>query len=353
MRGTIRLALLGVAHPHADDWSAMWRSHPHAELTAVWDHDEERGRSLAAQYGVDFFPRLADLLARQDLDAVGICAENNRHAELTVAAARAGKHVLCEKPPATTLVDCDRMLAAVRESGVSYMQALPMRLDPSNHKLKEWIDSGEIGPVSSIRKRHGNGWSVRPIPDRFRWFTQPDLAGGGAFLDEGIHAADFLRWMLGRPVSVTAVIDRLQAPVPVDDNGVAIYRFESGAIGVLQTAWTWAAATVCTEVFGRDGTIIQQFTDGASNAVAGEVSAPLQIYRCNQPVQGWSHPTLPVHFPNNHRAVAATFVDSLVRGEEPPSTLEQGRDALAMILAAYRSAREERTVQMEEVLGRE
>lgn len=304
---------------------------------------------MAAQYGVDFFANLRQLLERPDLDAVGICAENCYHADLTVEAASFGKHVLCEKPPAITLADCDRMAAAVSAAGVTYMQALPMRLDPANHKIKELIESGTIGAVSSVRKRHGNGWAVQAIDPRFRWFTQPQWAGGGAFLDEGIHAADFLRWMLGRPISVTAVIDRLQAPVAVDDNGVAVFRFASGAIGILQSAWTWAAATVCTEVFGEDGTIIQHFSDTASNAASGEVSAPLQVYRRDGPWEGWSYPKLPVHFPNNHKAVATKFVDCLLTGEAPPSSLQQGRDALAMILAAYRSAKEGRTVDMEEV----
>jgi predicted dehydrogenase len=349
MSSRVRLALLGVAHPHADDWQAAWTSKPGAELAAVWDHDAKRGAALADRYGVSFEPDLQALLARDDLNAVGICAENAWHADLTMAAAGAGKHILCEKPPATTLADCDRMRAAVDAASVTYMQALPMRLDPANHKVKELIESGAVGPVSSIRKRHGNGWAVMPIPDRFTWFAQPEMAGGGAFLDEGIHAADFLRWMLGRPISVTAVIDRLQAPVGVDDNGVAIYRFESGAIGVLQSAWTWSAATVCTEVFGETGTIIQHFTDGASNAVAGEVSAPLQVYRREGRLEGWQYPKLPIHFPNNHKAVAARFIDCLQTAESPPSTLAHGRDALVMILAAYRSAKEGRTVAMEEV----
>jgi len=345
----IRVALTGLAHPHADDWVVAWRVKPGGELVVVWDQDPARGAALAVQYGVPFEPDLDRVLGRTDLDAVGICAENAYHADLTVRAAEAGKHILCEKPPATTLADCDRMRDAVTRAGVTYMQALPMRLDAANHKLKELIDTGAVGPVSSIRKRHGNGWAVRPIPQRFRWFADPALAGGGAFLDEGIHAADFLRWMLGRPISVTAVIGRLQAPVPVDDNGIAIFRFESGAVGVLQTAWTWAAATVCTEVFGERGTILQHFTDGAGTAVAGEISAPLQVYRLDGPVEGWSYPKLPVHFPNNHRAVAATFIDCLQTGAAPPSTLAHGRDALVMVLAAYRSAQEGRTLRMEEV----
>lgn len=349
MSPKVRLALLGVAHPHADDWAAVWRSGPRAELVAVWDHDSERGQHLAGQYGVDFYADLDVLLSRPDLDGVGICAENAYHADLTVTAAEAGKHILCEKPPATTLAGCDRMQAAVDARDVTYMQALPMRLDPANQKIKDWIDAGAIGPVSTIRKRHGNGWAVLPIPERFRWFTELDLAGGGAFLDEGIHSADFLRWMLGKAVSVTAVIDRLQAPVKVDDNGAAIFRFESGALGIMQSAWTWAAATVCTEVFGQNGTIVQNFTDGASNVVAGETSYPLQIYRRDGPAEGWSYPSLRVHFPNNHKAVAAAFVDCLSTGAAPPSTLRQGREALAMILAAYRSAWEGRTVLIQEV----
>lgn len=346
----VKIVLLGVAHPHADLWAKAWQGHPKAKLAGVWDEDAERAGQFAQRYDVPCFPTLEAALSAPEVTAVGICAENSKHAAYTAAAAQAHKDILCEKPSATTLFDCKKMQEAVATYGVRYMQAFPMRVDSVNQVIRSALDRGEIGPVFSFRKRHGIGWaadgSVKPA---LSWFVDPALSGGGALLDEGIHAADFLIWMFGAPKYVTAKIPKSAVGLPVEDNGIAIIEFESGVVGTLQSSWTFAAATVTTEIFGQGGTIVQSYNDCASTTVNGENNFPLQIFKKGQPLSGWENPRMPTNFMHIHEAVATRFIDCLISGDDFPSTLEDGYQALRLILAAYQSAKENRTVALEEI----
>lgn len=343
------IAMIGVAHPHAREWAKAFRAHTEAELAGAWDENAGRKEQWTREEGGTAYDNLEDILNDPCVDAVGICSETSRHAEYVIAAAKAGKDILCEKPAAVSIEECDRMQKAIDESGVRYMQAFPMRIDPVNYRIKELIESGEIGNVMTFRKRHGIGWAASPeIKEDLSWFTKEEHAGGGAFLDEGIHAADFLIWMFGQPKSVTARIVKKSGNVPTDDNGIAIVEFPDNIIGSLQSSWLFNAAFVTTEIFGSEGTIIQSYNDCASTAVNGENNFPLQVYSKKQNIRGWKSPRMPISFKEIHQQVAATFVDCLVSGEEFPSTLKNGRDALNLILAAYRSASENKTIYFQE-----
>ncbi|MHB8618183.1 MAG: Gfo/Idh/MocA family protein [Chloroflexota bacterium] len=346
-----RVAILSFAHPHAHEWSVALRGAPYADLIAIWDDDAERGQAAAGLYGASFESNLSTLLNRPDVDAVGICSETSRHAELTIAAASAGKHVLCEKPMAVTLADCDAMIAACQRAGVTYMQAFPQRHDPSNVKVKAMLDEGRIGPILNVRKRHGHGglprgWFAAPGS---AWFLNADLAGGGAFLDEGVHAADTLRWFLGEPLSVWAQLQHTTEGLLVEDNAIAVYAFPDGVRGVLETSWTWLAAGHTLEVYGREGTILQQGNDSASAQGIGELTPRLQTYSRKNAVDGWYlDADGALHFKQNHQEVARQFVHCLRTDSQPGATGRDGRQALAMILAGYESARLGRPVQTEE-----
>lgn len=341
------IAMIGVAHPHAAEWAKAFRTHEQSRLIGVWDENTALKECWAKQEGGTAYDKLEDLLADPNVDAVGICSETVKHAEYVIAAAEAGKDILCEKPTAISIEECDRMQERIDAAGVRYMQAFPMRIDPVNYHIKKLLESGAIGDVMTFRKRHGIGWaSEAKIQSRLQWFTQKEYAGGGAFLDEGIHAADFLIWMFGQPKSVTAKIVKSSGNVDVDDNGIAIIEFENNVIGSLQSAWIFSAASVTTEIFGSDGTIIQSYNDCASTTVNGENNFPLQIYSKKAGIRGWENPRMPISFKEIHQLVAKKFVDCLVLGEEFPSTLKNGRDALKLILAAYRSASENRTIYL-------
>lgn len=348
MSDRLRIVLLSFAHDHAHHWARAINRSRDAELAAIWDDNRERGETAARKYGTVFEPDLDRLLTRDDVDAVAICSENVRHADHTEAAAKAGKHVLCEKPMATTLEDCDRMIKACKDAGVMYMQTFPKRFDPVYVKIKELLDEGAIGRIGTVRMRHGHYFAlVKEWMDNkdADWLRDPVAGGGGAFLDEGIHAADVLRWLFGDPISVTAVIDNVLVPMEVDDNGAAIWRFDSGVIAIHQSNWTDLAATNTLEIYGEAGVIIQQYSDCSSTRIMGEISQPLMMYSKKNGSMGWEVFDLPIHFPAYHETVPLKFVEALLDGTEPPVTGEDGKKALEMILGAYQSAREERTVR--------
>lgn len=351
MSEDLRIGLLSFAHDHAHHWARALLRMPGVTLAGVWDDNPTRGRSAAQTYGARFFPELEAFLG-SGLAGVGICAENAKHADFVALAAAAGVHVLCEKPMALTIAECDRMIAACATNGVTYVQAFPQRLDPAGQKARALVRSGALGRIAMLRKRHGHfygltAWARDPAG---AWFRDRRLAGGGALLDEGIHAADFIRWILGDPVSVqaTAVTSLMEAPV--DDNAVAIFRFASGALAVLETSWTFQAGLTTTEIYGEAGCVLQFHSDGASARVIGETSKPLWVFSADG-APAWQVPDLPVTFGQYHERAAESFVSVLRGEEEPPATGIDGREALRMILAAYRSSEERRDVALEEVIA--
>ena len=148
---------------------------------------------------------------------------------------------------------------------------------------------------------------------------------------------------------MTAKIPQSTVGLEVEDNGIAIVEFANGVIGTLQSSWTFAAGTVTTEIFGLDGTIQQSFNDCESTTINGENNFPLQVFRKGRPMAGWENPRMPIRFKHIHEVVAERFIDCLETGDAFPSTLEDGYAALRLVLAAYQSAKDNRTVAMEEI----
>lgn len=352
MSTELRIGLISFAHDHAYHWARALLRMPGVSLAGVWDDDPSRGERAAREYGTRFFFELQEFLER-DLDGVGVCTENAKHADLVVRAAEAGTHVLCEKPMALTIADCDRMIAACEANRVAYVQAFPQRLDPTGQKTRELVRSGALGRVALLRKRHGHfygltDWAHDPAG---AWFRDPQLGGGGALLDEGVHGADFIRWVLGDPISVQAVTATSLMETDVDDNAVAVFRYASGALAVLETSWTFQAGLTTTEIYGEKGVILQYYSDGASSRMIGKSSnEPLWTLSIDGEPR-WSRHGLPITFAQYHERVAESFI-SILRGEtEPPATAVDGREALRMILAAYQSSKDGREVTLAEFAG--
>ena len=159
-----------------------YAAHPAARLTGYYDLNQERAQALAAQWGGRAYPTWEALLADPAIDAVSICAANTAHAELTIAALRAGKHVLCEKPMATTLADCEAMVAAARESGKFLMIGQNQRLTKAHQKARQLVADGVLGDILTFRTTFGHGgpetWSVDP--GKNTWFFDKSKAAMGA-----------------------------------------------------------------------------------------------------------------------------------------------------------------------------
>ncbi len=347
-RDRVGIALLSFAHGHAQQHARILSGHADVDYLVCWDDVPERGRRSAAQHGIPWEPDLGRLLSDNRVDGVIITTETNRHPEFCEAAATAGKDILCYKPMATTLDGCDRIIAAARNARVQLMVGHQMVFDPVNIRMKELVDSGVIGAVSLLRRRHCINVLLNPrfVQGDSRWHLD-ETANVGMFFDDSVHATMWIRWMLGDPVSVTAEIDNTITDVAPDDTGVAIYRFRSGAFAVLTNQSVTVAAENTTEIYGERGTIIQNFGDAVSSSIprtATDVALKLHIAGDGEP--HWQDLGMDQHTPHQDRiaAVALRYVDMLMGRRAAWPSGDDGRWAVAMALGAYQSARSGRRV---------
>lgn len=337
----IRFGVISFAHGHVNAYIDTIRNTPDAEVVAAWDDDPGRGQAQCARHGIEWEPNLDTLLSRSDLDAVFVTSPTNRHAEHAVRAAEVGKGVLLQKPMALTLEDCDAIINAVKQHNVKFSMCYQMRIDPVNLKMKEIVDSGAIGNIAMVRRRHAIPALLDPNfarPDN--WHIDP-VQNRGMFMDDASHAADWFLWMLGRPRSVMAEIDNVVTSAAPDDNGVAIFRFGRGEIGVLENSSTMLAAEATTEIYGDQGVIVQNYGDAPSSSLPRPVDATaLKLFRKGAP--DWEKLDYPADTPHDRRiaAVPAPLI-SYLRGERGPlATADEGRTCVEMILGAYKSALE-------------
>lgn len=343
MSEVIRLGILSFAHDHAHFWARTINDLSDATLAGIWDDDAGRGVDAAREHDTTFVPDLARLLER--CDAVGITSPTAQHASLIEAAARAGVHVLCEKPLATSLAEGDRIARAIAASGIVFMQQFPKRFDPVNERLAALVHGGELGAITLVRIRHGHAHGLDTLWGS-RWYADPALSGGGTLLDEGIHAADLLRWLLGEPISVHATIGHTLG-LAVEDTATATFRFPTGAIAEVATGWGFLAAEQSVEVYGTQGCATLSGVDLASRDVARPPY--LRVFRRGDTPGAWQSSPLTPRFMAGgatfHGEGVRRFIACLEQGTAPPVGLADGRRALAMIAAAYRAA-ETGTTQM-------
>lgn len=339
------IAILSFAHGHAATYARQIVTFPDAQLIACWDDNQERGQTQAEKFGMAYTPHLEDILENPAVDAVIVTSETNRHADLAVAAAEAGKNILCQKPMALTLADCERMKQASERAGISFAMAFQMRHDPMNIKMKELVESGAVGRISMVRRRHCIDvlFNKDFINGPAHWHLEADK-NMGMFMDDAVHAADWFRWMLGNPVSVMAEIDNTVTDVAPDDTGVAIYRYPNRAFGVLTNSSVTLAAESTTEIYGDEGVIIQNYGDMPSTKTAPrDGTPPLKLYRKGE---GWQTFDFPIPQSQGDRiaGVPRPWIDSLKNGTPPPANAEDGLRSVEMVLGAYRSASEGRRI---------
>lgn len=344
--GMPRVGVLSFAHYHANFWSEVFASR--GALAGIWDDDASRGREAAQRFGVAYHDDLDVLLS--GCTAVAICSETSGHPALVERAAARGLAILTEKPIAASMAGAERIANAVRRHQTVFMQSFPKRFDPVSHYLKSLVDNDTLGRLSLVRIRHGHFYGLDP-EFRNRWYVRPELAGGGALLDEGIHGADLLAWLFGLPDSVTAVTSDAALGLAVEDLGIATYRFASGLLAELTASFTFAAADVSIELYGSGGTVLVSAVDLASRDITA--ADFVRIYRRTAAPAGgagmdppagerrWETVPLTPRFKLGefHQQNALAFLDCLERGTPPPITVDDGLRALRMIDGAYRAAR--------------
>lgn len=247
-----RIGFLSTAHLHASSYVAELRALPGVSLAGLWDHDPERSRRDADHYGLPALPTVDALL--ESVDAVVICSENIHHRELTIAAAAAGKPVLCEKPLATKPDDAKAMVDACATAGVPLMTAFPCRYSPSWGRFKSMVGGGEIGELLALR---GTNQGMCPGG----WFVETALSGGGAVMDHTVHVTDLLRDLLADEVfDVYCESGNGLLHGNFDDTGFLTLNFRKGTFASLDASWsrpksfpTWGNVTLYA--VGTKGTL--------------------------------------------------------------------------------------------------
>ena len=336
----LKIAILGFAHYHANFWAEAITAHPGALLARIWDDDPTRGADAARRFGSVFCSGVSEAI--READAVAITSETFGHEALIEAASALGRPILCEKPLAANLAQAKRIAALLERQPVFFMQSLPKRLDPVNHALRDLIASGELGDIRLARVRHGHAHGLDPV-FKAGWWTDPARSGGGTLLDEGVHAADLLRWLFGDPVEVSAMTSA-GAGLHVEDSALAAFRWVDGMLGEIAAGWTMVAAESSIEIFGTRGTAIVSGVDLASRGRRAEPGLSVCLNGSDQFVRRGPAPRFAAG--GFHQAVATAFADALIAGRPPPITLSDALGAQAMIEAAYESARNGRIVAL-------
>jgi len=224
---------------------------PNACLLALSDPDESAMAAIAAlSPGMASHRDLDMFLQTPGLDAVYIATPNHLHRPLTEAAARAGKHVLCEKPMATNFADAEAMVDACAAAGVQYGTAFDQRFQARHRALKELASSGALGTITTARVHYAcwtpGDWVPPTQSAHDNWRVDPARAGGGALIDLAPHGLDLLQWIVGEPiVEVGSLLQRRVFEYPVDDGAVLMGRFEGGALLTMNVAYN------CPDAFPR------------------------------------------------------------------------------------------------------
>jgi predicted dehydrogenase len=314
-----------------------------ARVVAAFSRNPANGAKIAGMAAPRGECRVYDdldaMLAHPGLDVVCICTPSGAHLEPAVAAARAGKHVVVEKPLEITLPRCDAMLEACEANGVRIAAIFPSRFSKANVALKQAIDAGRFGRLT-LGDTYVKWWRTQQYYDSGGWRGTWELDGGGALMNQAIHNVDLLQWLMGDVESVQALTATLSHErIEVEDTAVAALRFRNGALGVIE------AATSCypgllkrTEIHGSDGSARVEQDDitlwsfreerpedadlrPQGNAVSGGAADPRDI----------SHA--------GHREQIADFLRAIDSGGRPRVDGPEGRKAVEIIRAIYRSAR--------------
>jgi predicted dehydrogenase len=290
------------------------------ELAAVSRARADLVEPFAREVGARrWYPHWRELTADPGVDAVYVATPVHLHAEQTVAAAEAGKHVLCEKPMAMDLAECDRMITACRASGVALGVAYYRRFYPMVARVKQMIDSGAIGTPVFVQMMAFEPFNPQPGDPR-SWLIDRSQAGGGPMADFGCHRIEVLSHLLGPVRRVTSVVSTIALKRDVEDTAAALLQFERGATAMLAVTHAAADRQDTLDLFGTRGSIRIPSLNGGQ-----------MIVKVDDVERAESHPPAP----NLHLPLVEDFVESVRSGRAPAVDGHVGRAVAAIQDAIY------------------
>ena len=348
----VKVGIIGcgkVSHLHAQALKEIGE----ADFTSVYSRSLQKAKAFAEKYNVQGFDDLDEMFSKKVVDAVIICTPHPNHADVAVRAAKAGIHVLVEKPLASSLEDCDAMIGAAKGNGIKLGMVGQRRFYPSVQRIKRAIDEGKIGrPILGTVNIFG--WRDEAYYSSDPWRGKWKEEGGGVLVNQAPHQIDILQWYMGPIDEIYGCWSNLNHPyIEVEDTAVAVIKFKSGAIGnILVTNSVNPALYGKVHVYGENGAALGVQTDGGAMFVAGMSSItepPVNdlwtVKGEEQLLEKWKKedtdlfnridPT--VYF---HKKQIEDFLRSIIKDTEPLIDGEEGRKTVEIFTAIYRSQRD-------------
>lgn len=320
-----------------------------AKLVGCFNRTIDKASALANEFGGEPTDDLDSLLARTDIDVVTICTPSGAHMEPAIAAAKAGKHVIVEKPLDVTLKRCDAMIAACEKAGVKLGTIFPSRFHKSSQLLKRAVDDGRFGQLT-LGDAYVKWFRTQAYYDSGAWRGTWKLDGGGALMNQAIHSVDLLLWLMGPAVSVTAHTATLSHErIEVEDVATATIRFASGALGVIEaTTAAFPGSLKRIELSGSQGMAVLE----EESIIKWEFA---KMNKRDQQIRdemldntktggGAADPAAIGH--QAHAELFREFLKAIKDGKNPNLDGREGKRSVELILAIYKSAQTGKAVPL-------
>ena len=345
MRQPFRFAIVGAGFMGGTHARAV-RSIPGAQISVVCSRTPAPGRALADACQADWTSDYHQAVARRDVDIVSICTPSGFHLEPAEAAARHGKHLIIEKPLEISLDRADRAIRAAQVAGVKLACIFPYRFHAGVAKAKEAVDAGRLGRMT-LASCHVKWYRSQDYYDR-SWHGTRALDGGGALINQSIHSIDLLQYLAGPVDSVIGSTATLAHKMESEDTAVAVLRFHTGALGVIEAGTgCWPGEPARIVLHGEHGTIALE--EGRivewriHNAPAGEAEHMRALEGAT--ASGASAPG-DFNLSELHRRQIMDLLQAIESDRQPAVDGREGRKAVEIIQAIYASAANHGTVQL-------
>lgn len=345
----LRIGIIGCGKITQVRHAPEYAENDHCMLAAWYDALPERAQAMADLYGGKVCASIDELLA-MELDAVSVCVANRAHAEVSIRAMEAGCHVLCEKPMAVTMDECEQMLAAAKRTGNVLMIGHNQRFNKAHVEARRMLKSGEWGKPIGFRTTFAHpgpeGWTGQ----QNSWFIQKSQSVFGVLADLGIHKTDIIHYLLDEPiVSVTAMMGTVDkrysdgSLIDVEDNALCIYRTQSGAIGQMHVSWTnYGSEDNATRIYTTKG-VLRLYEDPQYSLIFEQPDAePLRLA-----LDEMTTNEKQTAGQRENTGVVDDFVQSIQTGQPSVADAEECIKAMRVIFAAVQSAEEGRTVKIQ------
>jgi myo-inositol 2-dehydrogenase / D-chiro-inositol 1-dehydrogenase len=332
-----KVAILGAGFITDIHVESYHRFIPEAEVVAVYARNPDKAKAFAQKHNIaKWYSDVDTIINESDCEIVDICLPNYLHADACIKAAKAGKHIIIEKPLAVTLEEADAMIDACKKAGVKLMYAEELCFAPKYERVRHLVKEGAVGEVYMLKQSEKHSG---PHTD---WFYDVNLAGGGVLMDMGCHAMEWFRWMLGNAkaksvyASMSTVLHKERTKG--EDNSVVIIEFENGVTAVAENSWAkHGGMDDRSEVHGTGGVIYADLFMGNSAISYSKHGYGYAMEKADTTV-GWSFTVFEEVFNQGYPHELKHFVDCVRNNKEPLVTGEDGRVVLEILYAAYASA---------------